>query len=116
MTIQIKKSLTVDILKHVKPNKDCELCDTLRHVDMLAFLVRGDQVKEKYPNAYKNDEGIWELKEKNKNMKTFKITRIDKVKEIQIVKAENEDEIVTSENWDDYEVLSSEIEIEEVKI
>ena len=51
----------------------------------------------------------------NKNMKTFKITRIDKVKEIQIVKAENEDEIVTSENWDDYEVLSSEIEIEEVK-
>jgi len=49
-------------------------------------------------------------------MKTFKITRIDKVKEIQIVKAENEDEIVTSENWDDYEVLSSEIEIEEVKI
>ena len=49
-------------------------------------------------------------------MKTFKITRIDKVKEIQIVKAENEDEIVTSENWDNCEVLSSEIEIEEVKI
>ena len=48
-------------------------------------------------------------------MKTFKVIRIDKVKEIQIVKAENEDEIIISDNWDDYEVLSSEIEIEEVK-
>ena len=48
-------------------------------------------------------------------MKTFKIIRIDKVKETQIVKAENQDEIILSHNWDDYEVLSSEVEIEEVK-
>jgi hypothetical protein len=59
-------------------------------------------------------------------MKTFKITRYEKIKEIQIVKAKNEDEALEKNKfdneqnknvieWDDYEVLSSEVEIEEVK-
>jgi len=51
-------------------------------------------------------------------MKTFKITRYEKIKEIQIVKAKNEDEALKKnkfDDWDNYEVLSSEVEVEEVK-
>ena len=53
-----------DILKHVKPNKDCELCDNY-DTGYACISCEGDQVKEKYPNAFNNDEGMWELKEKN---------------------------------------------------
>jgi len=60
-------------------------------------------------------------------MKTFKITRYEKIKEIQIVKAKNEDEALEKNKfdneqnknvieWDDYEVLSSDIDIEEVQL
>lgn len=48
-------------------------------------------------------------------MKTYRVIRTERVQEIQIVKAKNQDEIILSHNWDDYEILSSEIEIEEVK-
>jgi len=50
-------------------------------------------------------------------MKTFKITRYEKIKEIQIVEADNEEqanEKMKYENWDNCEVLSSETEIEEI--
>jgi len=51
-------------------------------------------------------------------MKTYRVIRTERVQEIQIVKAKNEDEALKKnkfDDWDDYEVLSSEIEIEEVK-
>ena len=50
-------------------------------------------------------------------MKTFKITRYEKIKEIQIVEADNEEqanEKMKYDNWDNYEILSSETEIEEI--
>lgn len=51
-------------------------------------------------------------------MKTYRVIRTERVQEIQIVKAKNEDEALKKnkfDDWDDYEVLSSEVEIEEVK-
>jgi hypothetical protein len=59
-------------------------------------------------------------------MKTYRVIRTERVQEIQIVKAKNEDEALEKNKfdneqnknvieWDDYEVLSSEVEIEEVK-
>jgi hypothetical protein len=59
------KTETVDVLEHVKPNKDCELCDTYDS-GYTCIACEGDQVKEKYPNAYTNDEGIWEVREEIK--------------------------------------------------
>ena len=58
----IKRGLTVDLLDHVKPNKDCELCDTYDS-GYTCIACEGDQVKEKYPKAFTNDEGMWELEE-----------------------------------------------------
>ena len=52
----------IDLLEHVKPNKDCKLCDTY-DTGYACISCEGDQVKEKYPNAFNNDEGIWELKQ-----------------------------------------------------
>jgi len=51
-------------------------------------------------------------------MKTYRVIRTERVQEIQIVKAKNEDEALKKnkfDDWDDYEVLSSEVEVEEVK-
>ena len=59
-------------------------------------------------------------------MKTYRVIRTERVQEIQIVKAKNEDEAIEKNKfdneqkknvveWDDYEVISSEIEVEEVK-
>jgi len=51
-------------------------------------------------------------------MKTYRVIRTERVQEIQIVKAKNEDEALKKnkfDDWDNYEVLSSEVEIEEVK-
>ena len=59
------KTETIDVLEHVKPNKDCELCDTYDS-GYTCIACEGDQVKEKYPNAYTNDEGIWEVREEIK--------------------------------------------------
>ena len=52
----------IDLLNHVKPNKDCELCNTYDS-GYTCIACEGDQVKEKYPKAFTNDEGMWELKE-----------------------------------------------------
>ena len=57
----IKRGLTIDLLDHVKPNKDCELCDTYDS-GYACISCEGDQVKEKYPNAFYNDDCQWELK------------------------------------------------------
>ena len=51
-------------------------------------------------------------------MKTYRVIRTERVQEIQIVKAKNEDEALKKnkfDDWDNYEVISSEIEVEEVK-
>ena len=51
-------------------------------------------------------------------MKTYRVIRTERVQEIQIVKAKNEDEALKKnkfDDWDNYEVISSEVEIEEVK-
>ena len=51
-------------------------------------------------------------------MKTYKVIRTERVQEIQIVKAKNEDEALKKNkfnDWDNYEVISSEVEVEEVK-
>jgi len=51
-------------------------------------------------------------------MKTYRVIRTERVQEIQIVKAKNEDEALKKnkfDDWDNYEVLSSEVEVEEVK-
>jgi hypothetical protein len=51
-------------------------------------------------------------------MKTYKIIRYEKIREIQIIQADNEEqaqEKMKYENWDNCEVLSSETEIEEIK-
>jgi len=52
-------------------------------------------------------------------MKTFKVTRFEKIREVQWVDAKNEDEAIGKmhyDNWDGAEVVSSEIEsVEEVK-
>ena len=52
----------IDLLEHVKPNKDCNMCDTY-DTGYACISCEGDQVKEKYPNATLNNECIWELKE-----------------------------------------------------
>ena len=52
-------------------------------------------------------------------MKTYRVIRTERVQEIQIVKAKNEDEALKKnkfDDWDNYEVLSSEVEIEEVQL
>tara|TARA_R110000751_G_C13462409_1_gene445570 strand:+ start:319 stop:528 length:210 start_codon:yes stop_codon:yes gene_type:complete len=57
------------------------------------------------------------LKKEGSIMKTYKIIRYEKIKEIQIVQADNEEqaeEKMKYENWEDCEVLSSETEIEEI--
>ena len=51
-------------------------------------------------------------------MKTYRVIRTEKIQEVKIIKAKNEDDAfnkIDHGDWDDYEVLSSEIEIEEVK-
>ena len=51
-------------------------------------------------------------------MKTYRVIRTERVQEIQIVKAKNEDEALKKnkfDDWDNYEILSSEVEVEEVK-
>lgn len=51
-------------------------------------------------------------------MKTYKVIRTERVQEIQIVKAKNEVEALKKnkfDDWDNYELLSSEVEVEEVK-
>jgi len=51
-------------------------------------------------------------------MKTYRVIRTERVQEIQIVKAKNEDEALKKnkfDDWDNYELLSSEVEVEEVK-
>ena len=52
-------------------------------------------------------------------MKTYKIIRTEKIQEVKIIKAKNEDDAIekmTYDNWDDCEILSSEIDIEEVQL
>jgi hypothetical protein len=56
----IKRGLTVDLLDHVKPNKDCYTCEIDENYTCIS--CEGDQVKEKYPNAFYNDDCQWELK------------------------------------------------------
>ena len=41
-----------------KTNKDCELCDTY-DTGYACISCEGDQVKEKYPKAYLNDDCEW---------------------------------------------------------
>jgi len=53
--------MTNNLLEHVKPNKDCDMCDTY-DTGYACISCEGDQVREKYPNATLNDECIWELK------------------------------------------------------
>jgi len=51
-------------------------------------------------------------------MKTYKIIRYEKIREIQIIQADNEEqanEKMKYENWKDCQVISSETEIEEIK-
>jgi|TARA_R110001606_G_C15104056_1_gene620055 hypothetical protein len=52
-------------------------------------------------------------------MKTFKVTRVETIRDTQIVEAKNKDEAMIKmhyENWEGAEVLSSEIEeVEEIK-
>jgi len=56
-------------------------------------------------------------------MKTFKITRIETIRDTQIVKAKNKEDAMTKmnddidyDNWNDAEVVCSDIdEVEEVK-
>ena len=57
-----KRGSMIDLLEHVKPNKDCNMCDTY-DTGYACISCEGDQVKEKYPNATLNNECIWELKE-----------------------------------------------------
>ena len=61
-----------DLLKHVKPTKDCELCDNY-DTGYTCIACEGDQVKEKYPKAFTNDEGVWELMEKTMTEQTDKL-------------------------------------------
>ncbi len=52
-------------------------------------------------------------------MKTYRVTRIEKIQEVKIIKAKNEDDAIekmTYDNWDDCEILSSEIDTEEVQL
>ena len=55
-----------NLLEHVKPNKDCDMCDTY-DTGYACISCEGDQVREKYPNATLNDECIWELKNQPTN-------------------------------------------------
>jgi len=52
-------------------------------------------------------------------MKTYKVTRVETIRDTQIVEAKNEDEAMIKmhyENWESAEVFSSEIEeVEEIK-
>ncbi len=52
-------------------------------------------------------------------MKTYKVTRVETIRDTQIVEAKNKDEAIDKmhyENWDSAEVISSEIEeVEEIK-
>tara|TARA_R110002096_G_scaffold145786_2_gene303845 strand:+ start:388 stop:549 length:162 start_codon:yes stop_codon:yes gene_type:complete len=50
----------IDLLSHVKPNKDCDICEIDENYTCIS--CEGDQVKEKYPKSFTNDEGMWELK------------------------------------------------------
>lgn len=50
-------------------------------------------------------------------MKTYRVIRTEKIQEVKIIKAKNEDDAynkIDNGDWDDYEVLSSEINTEEV--
>ena len=52
-------------------------------------------------------------------MKTYKVIRTEKIQEVKIIKAKNEDDAfnkIDHGDWDDYEVLSSEIDTEEVQL
>jgi len=52
-------------------------------------------------------------------MKTYRVIRTEKIQEIKIIKAKNEDDAIekmTYDNWDDCEILSSEIDTEEVQL
>jgi hypothetical protein len=52
-------SVMFTILDFIKPNKDCQLCD--HHNDYTCFDCEEIQVKNKYPNSYLNNEGLWNL-------------------------------------------------------
>jgi len=58
----IKRGLTVDLLDHIKPNKDCNSCDNITDNDFVCFPCEDFQVRQKYPNAFYNDDCQWELK------------------------------------------------------
>jgi len=50
-------------------------------------------------------------------MKTFKVIRTERIEEVKTIKATNEEEalkVMSYDNWDNCEVLSSETEIEEI--
>lgn len=50
-------------------------------------------------------------------MKTFKVIRTERIEEVKTIKATNEEEalkLMSYDNWDNCEVLSSETEIEEI--
>ena len=52
-------------------------------------------------------------------MKTYRVIRTEKIQEVKIIKAKNEDDAIekmTYDNWDDCEILSSEIDTEEVQL
>ena len=54
---------------------------------------------------------------KRREMKTFKVIRTERIEEIKTIKATNEEEalkLMSYDNWDNCEVLSSETEIEEI--
>jgi len=52
-------SVMLTIIDFIKPNKDCQLCD--QHNDYTCFDCEEIQVKNKYPNAILNNEGLWNL-------------------------------------------------------
>lgn len=54
---------------------------------------------------------------KRREMKTFKVIRTERIEEVKTIKATNEEEalkLMSYNNWDNCEVLSSETEIKEI--
>jgi len=57
----------MNLLKHVKPNKDCtQGCDDITDNNYVCFECEEIQVREKYPNAIYNSDCQWELKKEVK--------------------------------------------------
>mgnify|MGYP003636658015 CR=1 FL=1 len=63
----------MNLLKHVKPNKDCtQGCDNITDNNYVCFECEEIQVREKYPNAIYNSDCQWELKtQTNRNTRWY---------------------------------------------